>query len=42
MRLIQARNEDIFGCLTPEEMSVLNQTLDKIVKHVSGQDTPAT
>lgn len=42
MRLIQARNEDIFGCLTPEEMSTLNQTLDKIVKHVSGQDTPAT
>ena len=42
MRLIQARNEDIFGCLTREEMSMLNQTLDKIVKHVSGQDTPAT
>lgn len=35
MRLVHDRNEQIFGCLTQEELAAFDQALDKVVAHLS-------
>ena len=40
MRLIQQRNEQIFSCLTPDELATFDKALDKIVGHLSTSDQP--
>ncbi len=33
MQLIEARNQQILGCLSPEEQATLSQWLDRLVAH---------
>lgn len=35
MTLIEQRNEQIFGCLAPDELAAFDSALDKIVEHLS-------
>lgn len=43
MRVIEQRNKDIFGCLSPAELALLSQFFDRLIAEAqgSGGDLPA-